>query len=408
MKGRELDAKTLDPVGEPVNLLTGNPSEYGWERPGDYNELNAAPWIEAPWMTKHNNIYYLQYSAPGTEYKSYADGYYTSESPLGPFTYASSNPFSSKPEGFIAGAGHGATFQDKHGNWWHIATMSVSVKEKFERRLGLFPVQFDKDGVMMADTKFGDYPTIMPDHKLEDINELSTGWMLLSYDDNKIEASSTLEEHSKENAFNENVRNYWSAKTGDKGEWLSTDLGGVFTINALQINFAENNTQLFGREGVLAHQYLVEYSDDKKIWETLIDQRNNSEDFTHQYHVMDSPIKARYLKVTNYRVPDGTFAISGFRVFGIGNGEKPDQVKSIEIEKDRNDSRNISLSWDEKPGATGYNIRFGISPDKLYRSYKVYKDTQITIRSLNKNQRYWFAIDAFGKNGVTPGVVKSM
>lgn len=359
-------------------------------------------------MTKHNNIYYLQYSAPGTEYKSYADGYYTSESPLGPFTYASSNPFSSKPEGFIAGAGHGATFQDKHGNWWHIATMSVSVKEKFERRLGLFPVQFDKDGVMMADTKFGDYPTIMPDHKLEDINELSTGWMLLSYDDNKIEASSTLEEHSKENAFNENVRNYWSAKTGDKGEWLSTDLGGVFTINALQINFAENNTQLFGREGVLAHQYLVEYSDDKKIWETLIDQRNNSEDFTHQYHVMDSPIKARYLKVTNYRVPDGTFAISGFRVFGIGNGEKPDQVKSIEIEKDRNDSRNISLSWDEKPGATGYNIRFGISPDKLYRSYKVYKDTQITIRSLNKNQRYWFAIDAFGKNGVTPGVVKSM
>jgi len=87
IKGVELDIKNnLSPKGENVNLFKGNPKEHGWERPGDYNELNTAPWIEAPWMNKVNGTYYLQYSAPGTEYKSYADGYYTSKSPLGPFT----------------------------------------------------------------------------------------------------------------------------------------------------------------------------------------------------------------------------------------------------------------------------------------------------------------------------------
>ena len=400
----ELDIKNnLSPKGENVNLFKGNPKEHGWERPGDYNELDAAPWIEAPWMNKVNGTYYLQYSAPGTQYKSYADGYYTSKSPMGPFTYAPSSPFSYKPEGFIAGAGHGATFQDKHGNWWHIATMSVSVRERFERRLGLFPVEFDMDGVLWEDASFGDYPTIVPDHKIKDLDKFQPNWMLLSYS-KKSDASSTLSQHPKTDAFNEDVRTYWSAKTGEKGEWLSVDLDAPKTINAIQINFAENNTELFGRKGVLGQQYLVEYSTDNKIWKTLFDQTNNQEDLTHQFHVLDTTIKAQYLRVINYRVPGGTFAISGFRVFGKGNGKKPDQIKTFEMNRDKLDTRNITLSWKSQSNAIGYNIRFGIAPDKLYRSYMVYKDTTVTLRSLDKDKKYWFVIDAFGENGISPGI----
>jgi len=33
----------------------------------------------------------------------------------------------------------------------------------------------------------------------------------------------------------------------------------------------------------------------------------------------------------------------------------------------------------------------------------VYGDTTVTIRSLNKDQKYWYAIDSFGENGVTRG-----
>ncbi len=59
------------------------------------------PYIEGAFMTKHNGTYYLQYACPGTQYNTYADGVYTSKSPLGPFTLQASNPFSSKPGGFI-------------------------------------------------------------------------------------------------------------------------------------------------------------------------------------------------------------------------------------------------------------------------------------------------------------------
>lgn len=399
----ELDINNkLNPIGKPVNVLKGNPALHGWERFGDYNTDNDNPWTEAPWMNKYNGKYYYQYSAPGTEFKSYADGYYISDKPLGPFTYAANNPFSAKPEGFINGAGHGATFTDKYGNYWHIATMSISVKHKFERRIGLFPVTFDKEGNLIAHTEFTDYPMVMPDHKIKDVSELFPGWMMLSYK-KEAEASSSLDANPVSLAFNEEVRDYWSAKTGDEGEWLSVDLGSVSTVNAVQLNFAENNTQLFGRTGVPAQQYLLEYSNDKKTWKKLVDKTTNNEDLTHQYHVMKTPVKARYLKVTNYRVPGGTFAISGFRVFGSGTRKKPAKVNSFQMVRDADDPRNVKLSWEKQQNAIGYNIRFGTQKDKLYRSYQVYGDTDLTIRSLNKDQKYWFAIDAFGENGITRG-----
>ncbi len=399
----ELDVNNkLNPIGKPVNVLKGDPATRGWERPGDYNTRTDNPWTEAPWMTKHNGKYYYQYSAPGTQYKSYADGYFISDKPLGPFTYAQSSPFSAKPEGFINGAGHAATFMDKYGNYWRVVTMVISVKHIFERRLGLIPVTFDKDNGMVAHTEFADYPMVMPDHKIKDVSELFPGWMMLSYK-KSAEASSSLEANPASLAFNEEIRDYWSARTGDKGEWLSVDLGTVSTVNAVQLNFAENNTQLFGREGVLAQQYLLEYSTDKKRWKKLVDKTTNEADFTHQYHVFETPVKARYLKVTNYRVPSGTFAVSGFRVFGKGTSKKPGKVTSFEAIRDVNDSRNVTLRWKKQPDAIGYNIRFGIQKNKLNRVYQVYGDTELTIRSLNKDQTYWFAIDAFGENGITRG-----
>ena len=43
--------------------------------------------VEGSWMTFHNGWYYLQYAAPGTQYDSYGDGYFTSKHPLGPYTF---------------------------------------------------------------------------------------------------------------------------------------------------------------------------------------------------------------------------------------------------------------------------------------------------------------------------------
>ncbi|MDP2193865.1 MAG: family 43 glycosylhydrolase, partial [Alphaproteobacteria bacterium] len=216
--------KKMQPITEPEVVITHNPTEYGWENPGELNEKAKNGYNEGSWMNKYNGKYYLQYASPGTQYKSYADGVYTSDSPLGPFKYETYSPFSYKPGGFIASAAHSSTFQDKYGNYWHIATMTISIRHNFERRLGLFPACFDKDGVLRTFTAFGDYPTNMPNRKIDFGKEsLFKGWMLLSFN-KKASASSSMENFPMKNAFDENIRTWWSANSGDAGEWLSVEL----------------------------------------------------------------------------------------------------------------------------------------------------------------------------------------
>jgi len=398
----ELDSKTLNPIGKAVEILNSNKNKFGWERPGDYNNKEVQPWIEGSWMTKHDGKYYLQYAGPGTEYKSYCDGVYVSDKPLGPFKLAANNPVSYKPEGFIAGAGHSSTFQDKYGNYWHVSTMTISQKHMFERRLGLFPTFFDKDGEMSVYTGFGDFPLKVPTKKISGPEELFPQWMLLSYN-KPVEVSSELPNHPKSFATNEDIRTFWSAQTGNKGEWLTIDLQNECTVNAIQINYAENETNLFGRNTDIYYQYLLQYSSDNKTWKTLADKSKSKTDVPHDYIELSTPVKARYIRLTNYKVPGGTFAIAGLRIFGNGGGKVPSIVKNLSMERSETDRCIVKLNWDKTPDATGYTIRYGNQRDKLYQNYQVFGDDTLIIRSLNGLQKYYFTIDAFNENGITKG-----
>lgn len=398
----ELDTKTLNPIGKPVAVINSDKKKYGWERSGDYNEVGNNPWIEGAWMTKHDGKYYLQYAGPGTEYKSYSDAVYVADKPLGPFKLAGHNPASYKPEGFIAGAGHSSTFQDKYGNYWHISSMTISVKHMFERRLGLFPTFFDKDGEMYVYTGFGDFPFKVPAKKITGPDELFPGWMLLSYN-KPVEVSSELADHPKKYAANEDIRTYWSAKTGDKGEWISMDLEKESTVNAIQINYAENDARLKGRGPDIYYQYLLEYSSDNKTWKTLADKTQSNTDVPHDYIELKLPIKARYFKLTNYKVPGGTFAIAGLRVFGNSGGKAPAEAKELKLARQENDRCIVSLNWTKVPGAVGYNIRYGTQKDKLYQNYQVIGAESLTIRSLNSSLKYYFTVDTFNGKGITKG-----
>ncbi len=398
----ELDTKTLNPIGKPVATLNSHIDIYGWERKGDYNtNLVDHPWIEGSWMTKHNGKYYLQYAGPGTEFKSYSDGLYVADHPLGPFTVAKNSPVSYKPEGFAASAGHSATFKDNYGNYWHVSTMTISKKHMFERRLGIFPTFFDKDDVMSVYTGFGDFPYKIPTKKINSPQELFPGWMLLSYK-KPVQASSELAGHPKELAVNENIRTFWSAKTGDKGEWISIDLQKPSTVNAVQINYYENDTKLFGRMPNIYYQYLLEYSTDNKTWKTLADKRNNKTDVPHDYVELATPVKARYIRLTNYKMPSGTFALAGLRVFGKAPGAAPAVVNNLDIKR-QTDRCIVNLTWAKQPGVTGFNIRYGTDKNKLYHTYQVLGDDKLTIRSLNAEQKYYFTIDTFNESGVTKG-----
>ncbi|MFC7329898.1 family 43 glycosylhydrolase [Marinactinospora rubrisoli] len=431
IRGVRVDTNGFTPIGDPVKLVFSDVAAHGWEQVGENHRrepprteherkvaqfLGDDPFIEGAWMTRHRGRYYLQYAAPATESNTYADGYYTASAPLGPFTYSPYSPFSSKPGGFITGAGHGSTFQDAHGNWWHAATMRVSVNDVFERRIGLFPAGFDEDGVLFCNQNFADYPFAVPDGRFDPWT--GPAWMLLSYRA-RATASSTEPGHDAALAADENVRTWWAAAVRDPGQWLALDLGAAMDVHAIQINLADHRlAEVAPRcpDGVdaghswrgifVGHQaaeLLVEVSPDGSAWTAVTDTRGTGVDGPHRLVVLDEPCRVRHVRVTAGRLPfDGPFALSGVRVFGTGDGEPPAPVTPHAA---RVDGRTVRLTWPGSPGAHGYNVRYGPHPGKLYASWLLYERTGLELRALNAGVDYWVAVDAFNENGIAPGPV---
>ncbi len=405
--GVELNRKTFQPIGSRTELFMLAPWRYGWQRFGEhYDDTFLDPFIEGAWMTKHDGKYYLQYGAPGTEFSGYADGVAVSDTPLGNSFRPQSLPFSYKPGGFAVGAGHGATFTDNHGRYWHTSTIRISVKNNFERRIGIWPAGFDKDGMMFMDGTFGDYPHYLPEkdlpHNSNEIpNSTFTGWMLLNYN-KPVTVSSTLGGYHANNAVDENIKTYWSAASGNKGEWIQSDLGEISTVNAIQINYADQDAEFLGKTLGKFHQYILWQSEDGKKWKMLIDKSDNKTDIPHEYVELPQPVKTRFLKLENIHMPTGKFAVSGFRVFGKGNGSPPDSVKDFIVLRTEKDKRSAWIKWQPVDNAYAYNIYIGEAPDKLYNCIMVYDANEYWLKTLDLKKSFYFTIEAINENGVSP------
>lgn len=404
--GVELDySRNFAFKGRPTELIWAKTAENGWEVPGDYNTLTEQkPWIEGPWVVKAAGKYYLQYAGPGTEYKSYSDGMYVADQPLGPFSLQASNPYTAHPEGFAAGAGHGCTFQDQHSNWWHIGTVTISQKHIFERRLALHPVLLDEDGILHSNTAFADYPITIPQYKVNDFDAYTPNWMLLSYR-KKVVVSSSLDSLTPDRMTDEDIRTYWAAQSGEAGEYAILDLEKPMEVNAIQINFAEHNTKLLGRQKEKFHRYKLEVSVDGSRWETVVNKSLTETDLPHDFVVFDQALMSRYIKLTNLEVPDGNLALSGFRVFGNAKEAASEQVELISANRNAADLRSISLNWKAANAADGYVLSYGAKADKLYLHHKVFGDTSLVINSLNVHSNYWFSIKSFNASGVSPASI---
>lgn len=438
MYGIELNRKTMQPIGTRQEMYILEPWRYGWQRFGEHMDNTFLdPFIEGSHMTKYKNKYYLQYGAPGTEFSGYADGLLVGEGPLGPWTPAS-DPLSMKLGGYVRGAGHGATFKDNDNNWWHVATTVVSVKNTFERRIAMWPTGFDKDDVMWCNTAFGDYPhyirspkssggelpntqsqenadtgmsfsksgagrkVAFPTGEGRDGASFFTGWMLLNYN-KPVQVSSALGGYAPNNAVDELTKTYWSAASGNAGEWIQTDLGNVSTVNAVQINYADQDVanDRLGKYAGQYHQYKLYYSIDGKKWNVLVDKSKNTKDVPHDYVELATPVQARYIKLENVHMPTGKFAVSGLRVFGNGNGAKPDEVKNFIVLRTEKDKRSAFIKWRPVDNAFAYNIYYGTHPDKLYTCIMVHSNNEYWMKSMDSHAAYYFQIEAINENGVS-------
>ncbi len=405
--GWEIDRKTLQPIGERQDLIRLHDDVHGWERFGEANDNTfLRPFIEGAWMTKHGGKYYLQYGAPGTEFSGYGDGVYVGKQPLGPFTYQAHNPVAYKPGGFARGAGHGSTFQDTQGNWWHTSTIGISVKNNFERRIGIWPAGFDADGIMYCNTAYGDYPHELPQAAGDDRQQKQprpdrfASWMLLNYA-KPVTASSTLGGLAANFAVDEDIKTYWSAATGNRGEHFVSDLGAVSSVHAIQVNYADQDATLMGKVPGLYHQYVLQASLDGERWQTIVDKSENRSDVPHDYVELPAAVEARFVRLENLHVPNGKFALSGLRVFGRGQGVQPKPVTGFVALRGASERRNAWLKWQAAADATGYVIFCGIAPDKLYTSVMVYGANEYYFRAMDKDRPYFFQIEAFNENGIS-------
>lgn len=444
--GVELDPNTMQPKGDKRVLVEGHPFEIGYERVGEDNsqfpateaEIDAAyaafhrrqgisedqvpeqlkplirgmfsrkPYIEGAWMDKQNGKYYLQYACPGTQYNTYSDGVYVSSGPLGPFTLADNNPYSYKPGGFLPGAGHGSTMRDRKGNWWHAATMRISMNHDFERRVGIWPAGFDADGELFCNQRYGDWPMAAEGDPWR-----SPAWMLLSAG-KKATASSFVDGHEPGRATEENVRSWWRAASENRSEWLQIDLGQVFDVHAIQINFADDHIDIpcpgrivggsqarYIEERDRTTQWKLTGSIDGKNWFVIEDKSDATTDLSHDFILREEGFRARFLRLTDMAVPYGQRpCVSGLRVFGLGQGEKP-AVPSFTARRDGDLDMTVSIEAQEN--TLGYNILFGNSPEKLYHSYMTFRAGNQRVGALIKGRNYFVRVDAFNENGITEG-----
>ena len=457
--GVEMDPETMHPKSELVELIHGNWNDVGYERNGKdhcdpplsdealeiaYEKfieaqggqemvanipenlkimmkgfLSNRPYIEGAWMNKHDGKYYLQYACPATQYNIYADGVYVSDKPLGPYQLAKNNPFSYKPGGFIPGAGHGSTMEDGTGSLWHTSTMSISLNHNYERRVGLWSAGFDADGELFCNQRYGDWPMAVEDFREDPWR--NPEWMLLSYG-KEMTASSFEEGKEPEKAAEENVQTWWRAATAQSGEWLQMDLCKVMDVHAVQINFADDKIEIecpgkmhgcgtgsirYIEERSLVTRWMLEGSVDGENYFMIEDKSDVETNLPHDLIVREDGTQVRYLKLTVLAVPyDQPAAISGLRVFGISDGEKP-VAPTFTVERLDDLDMKVAITSDDAD-AVGYNILWGHAEDKLYHSYMIFGKKEQKIGALVKGIDYFVRVDAFNENGITEGEVVAL
>lgn len=241
----------------------------------------------------------------------------------------------------------------------------------------------------------------------------SPAWMLLSAG-KKATASSFVDGHEPGRATEENVRSWWRAASENRSEWLQIDLGQVFDVHAIQINFADDHIDIpcpgrivggsqarYIEERDLTTQWKLTGSIDGKNWFVIEDKSDATTDLSHDFILREEGFRARFLRLTDMAVPYGQRpCVSGLRVFGLGQGEKP-AVPSFTARRDSDLDMTVSIEAQEN--TLGYNILFGNSPEKLYHSYMTFREGNQRVGALIKGRNYFVRVDAFNENGITEG-----
>ena len=93
-------------------------------------------------MFKRNGMYYIEYSASGTQWLSYASGIIRRRVRWDLSPTLRKTRCCARPTGIVTGPGHGSVVKGPDGNWWVFYTI-VTSNPPGGRRIGMDPIDFD-------------------------------------------------------------------------------------------------------------------------------------------------------------------------------------------------------------------------------------------------------------------------
>lgn len=100
---------------------------------------------EGPTVIKHNNLYYLIYSANHFRSTDYAVGYATSKSPYGPWLKYDENPIIHKSVTGQNGSGHGDLVKGSGNKWMYVFHTHNAADKIPPRKTAIIEMAFAKD-----------------------------------------------------------------------------------------------------------------------------------------------------------------------------------------------------------------------------------------------------------------------
>ena len=215
-------------------------------------------------------------------------------------------------------------------------------------------------------------------------------------------ASSVRDTFPASNVTDENPRRFWVAAANRRGETVTIDLLRDYAVRALQVNYVDYKSNIFASDSTVYTQFRVLHSRDGRTWSVLADLSRERRDRPNAYIELPSPVRTRYVRYEHGYTAGPNLAIGDIRIFGNGDGGRPATPTALAARRDT-DQRNAFITWSPVPGAVGYNVLWGIRPDKLYQTYQVFADrgTTLELRALTVGQEYYVAIESFDENGVS-------
>jgi xylan 1,4-beta-xylosidase len=123
------------------------------EEPWENTEKVKWPVAEGPTVMKHNNLYYLFYSANDFRNIDYAVGYATAKSPVGPWIKYDKNPILNRTLIAQNGTGHGDFFIGNSGKLYYVFHTHHTNSNVGKRKTAIIKATFtrDKPAVLLMD-----------------------------------------------------------------------------------------------------------------------------------------------------------------------------------------------------------------------------------------------------------------